>query len=355
MTAGGPATTDGVERMKVGMYYSNADVRVEEQEVPSAGPGDVLLRVVASGICGSDLMEWYRIKRAPLVLGHEVTGEVVEVGPGVDEWRPGQRVFATHHVPCGECLYCLRGNETACRTLQEVNNFTPGGFAEYLRVSGRSVRTGILELPESVSYEAGTFVEPLATVVRGLRTTGLAPGDSVLVYGAGIAGILFVKLARALGAGTVGAVDVDDFRLEAARRAGADLTFAASADVPERWTEAAGRPADKVIICTGAQPAAEAALRSVDRGGTVLFFAVGMPGEALPVDFNPFWRNSVTLATCYGAAPLDNRRALELLAHGSVRVDDMITHRFPLGEIGEAFRTAAQPGACLKVLVEPGA
>jgi len=340
--------------MKVGMYYSNADVRVEDQEVPAAGAGDVLLRVVASGICGSDLMEWYRIKRAPLVLGHEVTGEIVEVGPGVEQWRPGRRVFVTHHVPCGECLYCLRGNETACCELQEVNNFTPGGFAEYLRVSGHSVRTGILELPESVSYETGTFVEPLATAVRGLRTTGLAPGDSVLVYGAGIAGVLFVKLARALGAGTVGAVDVDDFRLERARAAGADVALQAGPDAPERWVEAAGRPADKVIICTGAQPAAEAALRSVERGGTVLFFAVGMPGEALPVDFNPFWRNSVTLATCYGAAPLDNRRALELLAHGAVRVDDMITHRFPLTQIGEAFRTAAQPGACLKVLVEPG-
>jgi L-iditol 2-dehydrogenase len=238
--------------------------------------------------------------------------------------------------------------------LQEVNNFTPGGFAEYLRVSGRSVRTGIVKLPDTVSFEAGTFIEPLATVVRGLRTTGLAPGDSVLVYGAGIAGILFVKLARALGAGAVGVVDVDQSRLEAARAAGADVTLLAGPDAPEQWVEYAGRPADKVIICTGAAQAAAAALRSVDRGGTVLFFAVGMPGEVVPVDFNPFWRNSVTLATSYGAAPLDNRQALDLIAHGSVQVTDMVTHRFPLDAIGEAFRTAAQPGACLKVLVEPG-
>jgi L-iditol 2-dehydrogenase len=339
--------------MKVGMYYSNADVRVEEQELPGVGPRDVLLKVMASGICGSDLMEWYRIKRAPLVLGHEVTGEVVEVGEAVGGLAPGDRVFATHHVPCGECLPCLRGHETACRTLQEVNNFTPGGFAEYLRVSGHSVRTGMLKLPDSVSYEAGTFVEPLATVVRGLRTTGLAPGDSVLVYGAGIAGILFVKLARALGAGTVAVVDVDAYRREYALAAGADLALDAGADVPAEFEAFSGRLADKVIICTGAAAAAEAALRSVDRGGTVLFFAVGKPGDALPVDFNPFWRNSVTLATCYGAAPLDNRQALELLGHGAVEVTDMITHRFTLDEIGEAFRTAARPGDCLKVLIEP--
>lgn len=339
--------------MNVGMYYCNADVRVEEQPIPEVGPGDVLIKVMASGICGSDLMEWYRIKRAPLVLGHEVTGEVVEVGAEVHAAAVGDRVFATHHVPCGECLSCLKGHETACETFQTVNNFTPGGFAQYLRVTGRSVRTGILKLPDEVSYEAGTFVEPLGTVVRGLRTVGLTPGDSVLIYGAGLAGILFVKLARALGAGSVAVSDVDPYRLERAQQAGADFVLPAAADVPQQYVEHAGRPADKVIICTGAASAADAALGSVDRGGTVLFFAVGKPGDTLAIDFNPFWRNDVSLRTCYGAAPLDNRQALELLRRGAVSVADMITHRFGLEEIGQAFQTAACPGECLKVIVEP--
>lgn len=339
--------------MKVGMYYCNADVRVEEQALPEVGPGDVLIEVRASGICGSDLMEWYRIKRAPLVLGHEVTGDVVEVGADVTGVEVGDRVFATHHVPCGECLPCLRGHETACRTFQEVNNFTPGGFSQFLRVTGRSVRTGILKLPDAVSYETGTFIEPLATVVRAMRTIGLTPGESVLVYGGGLAGILFVKLAKALGAGTVAVADIDDYRLAMARAAGADLVIPAALDVPARFLEQDGRLADKVIICTGAASASESALRSVDRGGTVLFFAVGQPGETIAVDFNPFWRNDVSLRTCYGAAPLDNWQALELLRRGAVQVQDMITHRFGLDEIGEAFRTAACPGDCLKVLVEP--
>jgi L-iditol 2-dehydrogenase len=339
--------------MNVGMYYCNADVRLEQQPVPEVGPGDVLIRVMASGICGSDLMEWYRIKRAPLVLGHEVTGEVVQVGADLSTVQVGDRVFATHHVPCGECVSCLKGHETACRTFQEVNNFTPGGFSQYLRVGGRSVRTGILKLPDEVSYETGTFVEPLATVVRALRTVALAPADSVLVFGAGLAGILFVKLAKALGAGTVAVSDVDPSRLARAQAAGADFVIPAAADVPARYVELDGRPADKVIICTGAAPAADAALRSVDRGGTVLFFAVGKPGETLAVDFNPFWRNDVSLRTCYGAAPLDNRQALELLRRRAVTVDDMITHRFALDEIGQAFTTAACPGDCLKVIIEP--
>jgi L-iditol 2-dehydrogenase len=135
--------------MKVGMYYSNLDVRVEEQALPEVGRGDVLIKVAACGICGSDLMEWYRIKRAPLVLGHEVAGDIVEVGQDVTWLEVGDRVVATHHVPCGECLACLRGHETACRTFQEVNNFAPGGFSQFLRVTGRSVLTGILKLPVS--------------------------------------------------------------------------------------------------------------------------------------------------------------------------------------------------------------
>lgn len=339
--------------MKVGMYYRNNDVRVEEQATPVVGDDDLLIKVMASGICGSDLMEWYRIKRAPLVLGHELTGEIVEVGKNVTEYKKGERVFATHHVPCDECSECLIGHTTACRTFQEKNNFAPGGFAEYLRVSGRSVRTGILRLPATMSFETGTFIEPLATVVRAYRTTGLNPGDSVMIYGSGLAGILFVKLAKALGAGTVIVSDINDYRLAAAKAAGADFVVNAREDVPAEIVRHNGRLADKVIICTGAASAAEAALTSVERGGVILFFAVGAPGETLAIDFNPFWRNDISLKTCYGAAPLDNRQALELLSRGTVKVDDMITHRFPLTEIGQAFATAAQPDGVLKVIVEP--
>jgi L-iditol 2-dehydrogenase len=339
--------------MKVGMYYRNSDVRVEEQEIPAVGDDDLLIRVRASGICGSDLMEWYRIKRAPLVLGHELTGDVVAVGKNIAEYQVGDRVFATHHVPCDECSACLTGHTTACRTFQEKNNFAPGGFAEYLRVSSRSVRTGILRLPEAMSYETGTFIEPLATVVRAYRTTGLHPGESVMIYGSGLAGILFVKLAKALGAGAVIVSDINDYRLAAARAAGADFVVNAREDVPEFLQRHHGRLADKVIICTGAASAANAALTSVERGGTILFFAVGAPGETLAVDFNPFWRNDISLKTCYGAAPLDNRQALELLSRGTVKVDDMITHRFPLAEIGQAFATAAEPQGVLKVIIEP--
>lgn len=339
--------------MNVGMYYRNSDVRVEKQEIPAIGDHDVLIKVMASGICGSDLMEWYRIKRAPLVLGHELAGEVTAIGSKVDNVAVGDRVFATHHVPCDECIYCLSGHETTCVTFQEKNNFTPGGFSQFLRVSGRSVRTGLIRLPEGMSYETATFIEPLATVVRAMRTMEIAPGDSVMIYGAGLAGILFVKLAKALGAGTVTVADINQYRLAMAQKAGADHIVQASDDIPAFLQKNCGRLADKVVISTGALPAAEAALRSVDRGGVVLFFAVAQPGETIAVDFNPFWRNDISFKTCYGAAPRDNRQAMELLRSGAVTVDDMVTHRMGIDQIGEAFRIAAEPTGTLKVIIEP--
>ncbi len=340
--------------MKVGMYYSNSDVRVEEQPVPVVGDTDILIKVMASGICGSDLLEWYRIQRAPLVLGHELAGEIVEVGTSITTFKPGDRVFATHHVPCDECRYCLGGHETACKTFQTENNFLPGGFAQFLKVGGRSIITGTMKLADNMSYDAGTFVEPLGTAVRGIRTIDLQPTDSIMIFGSGIAGILLMKLARARGAKTIIACDIDDSRLRSAKKAGADFTVSAKDDVIEFIKQNnGGRLADKVLICAGALSAAETALQCVDKGGMVLFFAVPKPGESLAVDFNPYWRDDISIKTCYGAAPRDNSKALELLASDTIDVSDMITHRFPIDDIGEAFKTAANPNETLKVIVEP--
>nr|VFJ56516.1 MAG: L-iditol 2-dehydrogenase [Candidatus Kentron sp. FM]VFJ56583.1 MAG: L-iditol 2-dehydrogenase [Candidatus Kentron sp. FM]VFK11308.1 MAG: L-iditol 2-dehydrogenase [Candidatus Kentron sp. FM] len=341
--------------MKVGMYYNNSDVRPEEQPVPTVGDTELLIKVMASAICGSDLLEWYRIKRAPLVLGHELTGEIVEAGKDIESFRPGDRVFTTHHVPCDECYYCLTGHETACKVFQEKNNFTPGGFSQYLKVGGRSVKTGTLKLPDNLSFETGTFIEPLGTVVRAFRTLQVRPGESMMILGAGLAGILFVKLARALGVGNILVSDINEYRLEMAKRAGASFVVTADRDLPDFIQKNNGRLADKVIICTGALSAAESALRCVDKGGTVLFFAVPTPGEKLAIDFNPYWRDDIGFKTCYGSAPLDSIQAMELLRTGAVTVDDMITHRFGIDGIGEAFKTAAEPAGALKVIVKPNA
>src|SRR3990172_5911721 len=174
--------------MRVARWYNNKDVRVEEMPLPKISHGELLVLVEASGICGSDVMEWYRIDRAPLVLGHEIGGRVLAVGQGVTKYKVGDRVSVAHHVPCNTCHYCLSGHHTVCDTLRRTN-FYPGGFAEYIRVPAINVDRGLFRLPEELSFEEGSFVEPLACVARGQRLAGLRPGQSVLVVGSGIAGI----------------------------------------------------------------------------------------------------------------------------------------------------------------------
>jgi L-iditol 2-dehydrogenase len=335
------------------MYYNNQDVRLEEMPAPRIGPGELLVKVLASGICGSDVMEWYRIKKAPLVLGHEITGEIADVGEGVDCYHVGDRVFVSHHVPCNTCRYCLHGLHTVCETLH-TTNYDPGGFAEYLRVPPLNVDRGVFLLPDEISFDDGTFIEPLACVVRGQRLARLLPGQTVLVLGSGISGLLHVAMARASGAGRIVATDVSDYRLHAAQRLGADCVIHAEADVPARLRQDNdNRLADLVIVCTGAFPAFSQALQSVDRGGTVLFFAPTGPGMELPVPVNEFWRKGITLMPSYGGGPLDICVAIDLIRARRVPVHEMITHRLGLAETGLGFRLVAEGGESIKVIVEP--
>jgi L-iditol 2-dehydrogenase len=339
--------------MRVAMYYNNKDVRIEELPKPKIGPGEISVKVWASGICGSDVMEWYRIKKAPLVLGHEIAGEIVEVGEGVKQYKIGDRVFVSHHIPCNTCRWCLKGYHTVCETLH-TTNFDPGGFAEYIRVPRLNVDRGVFILPDEVSYEEGTFVEPLGCVLRGQRMAHVKPGDSVLILGSGISGILHLLLARALGAGRLIATDVDDYRLNAAKRFGADAVIHANDDVPLRLREANdGRLAELVIICTGALSAFTQALQSVDRGGTVLFFAPTDPDVELPIPVNEFWRNGITLLPSYGASPLDCTQAIELIRSRRVPVRQMITHRLSLEETALGFKLVAEAKESIKVIIEP--
>lgn len=339
--------------MRVAMYYSNTDVRMEEMPVPKIGAGEVLVRVIASGICGSDVMEWYRIKKAPRVLGHEMTGVITEVGTGATSCQVGDRVFVSHHVPCNTCRYCLTGNQTVCETLH-TTNYDPGGFAEYVRVPQLQVERGMYRLPDEVSFEEGVFIEPLACIVRAQRLARLQVSQTVLVLGSGMSGLLHVALARAAGATRIIATDVNEYRLRAAQRFGADVVMHATEDVPGRVRQVNdGRLADLVMICTGAYSAFMQGLQSVERGGTVVFFAPTEPGVTIPVPVNDFWRNGITLMPSYGAAPVDLAVALELIRAHRVPVGEMITHRLSLAEAGLGFRLAAEAHESIKVILEP--
>jgi L-iditol 2-dehydrogenase len=342
-----------MDTMQVLMYYSNKDVRTEEMAVPEIGRGELLVKVYATGVCGSDVMEWYRIKKAPRVLGHEITGEIVKVGEGVDRYKIGDRVFVSHHVPCNTCCYCLSGYHTACETLHKTN-YDPGGFAQYIRIPAINVESGVYVLPEEVSYEEGTFIEPLACVVRGQRLAGLKPGQTVLVIGSGISGLIHMNLARALGAGRIIATDITDYRLKAAKDFGADAVINAKDDVQKRVLQVNdNRLADLVIVCAGALSASTEAIKCVDRGGTVLFFAVPEPEIMVPVPMNDLWRNEITLMTSYGASPADLENAMQLIRHKRVQLNDMVTHRLSFKEGGLGFQLVAEAKESIKVIFEP--
>jgi L-iditol 2-dehydrogenase len=348
-----PGTRNGSKPMRVAVYYNNRDVRLEQMAVPIIGPGELLVRVRASGICGSDLMEWYRIKKAPLVLGHEMAGEIMEIGEEVDNFHIGDRVFVSHHVPCGKCRYCLAGHQSVCDVLR-TSHFDPGGFAEYIRVPKINVQLGTFRLPEEITFDEGSFIEPLACVVRAQRFARLSPGQTVLVIGSGISGLLHIQLARARGAGRIIATDISDFRLKAASRFGADATIRGSEEVANKVRELNdGRLADLVIVCTGAMPAIQQAVKSIDRGGTLLFFAPTAAGVDVPIPLFDFWRDEISVVTSYAGSGQDLVESIELIRTREVRVADMITHRLPLADTARGFLLAANGQESIKVIIDP--
>jgi L-iditol 2-dehydrogenase len=339
--------------MLAAVYHNNHDVRIQEMPKPEIGDDEILLKVMASGICGSDVTEWYRVPKAPRVLGHEATGVIEKAGVNVKRYKVGDRVFVSHHVPCGKCRYCLSGHETACETLHTTNYF-PGGFAQYVRVPRINVEKGVYKLPDDMSFEEGTFIEPLACVVRGQRLAGVRKEDSLLVIGCGVSGLLHLQLAKLKDLDRVVVADVNPYRLKLAEKFGADYVVDAKENLPRKLKEVNdGRLADQVVVCTGATQAAFTALECVDKGGTILFFAVPEPSVKVPVPINQFWRNEITIKTSYGAAPNDLAESLAVLAQKKLNVKDMITHRFGLRHAADGFRLMAAAGESLKVIIEP--
>ena len=339
--------------MKTAVYYNNKDIRIEEIPIPEYNDDEILVQVKACGICGSDVMEWYRIKKAPLVLGHELTGDIVEVGKNVEKFKIGDRVVISHHVPCNTCRYCLNGNHTVCDTLR-TTNIEPGGFAQYIKVPKINVDRGVFKLSNEISYEEGTFIEPLGCVIRGQRIANMKVGKSVLVLGSGISGLLHIQLAKTLGAISIIATDINDYRLDSAMKFGANAVINAKDDVPNRLLDNLGKKADLVILSTGAKNAIHQALNSVDRGGTILFFAPTKPEIDVGIPLWELWKNGITLTTSYAASPSDLTLAMELIRAGKINVKDMITHKFGLEDAGKGFELVAQARESIKVIIQPG-
>ena len=338
--------------MKVARLYSFHDIRIEDMPVPRIGPRDALLKTKACGICSGDVMPWYIEKKAPLVLGHEPTGEIVEVGREVTSFKPGDRVFVHHHAPCFHCTYCQRGDYVQCETWKNTK-IIPGGVSEYILVPEINLEHDTLGLPASLNYEDGTLLEPAACVIKALKRSGIKRGDRVLVIGLGIMGQLHVLLARKNGAGKIIGADLVPFRLEKAKEFGADEVIDVSqtnlTDSLKELTE--GRMADIVIVGPNSIRAMQQGLASVGPGGTVVFFTPAKPGEQLVIEPNDLYFRDINIVTSYSCGPADTADALVMIEEGLVSAQKLVTHRFPIEKTAEAFRLTAEAKNSLKTVI----
>lgn len=335
--------------MKVAYWYHNKDIRIEEIATPLPGPKEMLVKVMSCGICGSDVVEWYRLPRAPLVQGHEIGGQVVAVGDAVTQYHLGDRVFIAPKVPCGKCSYCLNGHYPQCT---EIKERLPGGFAEYIRVPEILLENGTYLLPDQITYDQSTFIEPMACVVRAQRQAGVKKGQSVMVIGCGMAGLLHVKLARAKGCNVI-AADINKTKLEFASRLGADITIDATNNFSKRLVAENGKKADVVFLCASADSAVNQAWKCVDKGGVIVLFAVPGPDKNVVVPINDFWMKEITILTSYYCGPPDITEAMKLIESDAIAVDDLVTHRLPLTDIAKGFQLVSEGRESIKVIIKP--
>ena len=336
--------------MKVAKWYNNKDIRIEEVPTPKPGPNEMLVKVIACGICGSDIVEWYRLPRAPLVQGHEIGAEVVEVGESVKKFKPGDRVFIAPKVPCMQCDYCRREQYPLCSAIEER---LPGGFAQYVLVTPTLIENGAYHLPDSITYDQSTFIEPLACVVRAQRLAGVQAGQTVLILGSGMSGLLHVKLAVNNNCRVI-ATDINTMRLEQAKSLGAQLVFNAADDnFKERLLEENQGPADVVILCASALSAIDQAWRCLDKGGAIVFFAVPGPDKTVTMPINDLWTREIRILTSYYCGPPDIIEAIKLMESGAIKVDGLITHRLPLENIQDGFQLVMDGRESIKVIIQP--
>jgi len=338
--------------MKAAVYYSQKDIRIEEIPTPKIGRDEVLVEMKACGICGSDLMDWYLKNRAPLVLGHEPSGVIVEKGRDVKNFDVGDRVFVHHHVACLKCHYCTHGDYTLCEQFHNTN-IIPGGFAEYFKVPAPNLNLDTLKIPDGISFDEATLIEPVGCCLRAIKKCGIQKGDSVAIIGAGATGIIHTVLAKVFGAGKVIVSDLIDFRLRAAQKFGANVVVnplnTSLKEVVKAETD--GRGVDLAIVTAPSLEAYQAGLGVCRKGGKLCVFAPTEPGKFLEISPKELFFNELQIIPSYSTSHVETREALELVKSEKIRVRELITHRFPLLDAAKAFKTALEDKESLKIVV----
>lgn len=345
--------------MKAAVYRGIDHLEIEDLPVPEIGPGELLVRVHTCGVCGTDLKKiHFGLVPPPRVFGHEIAGTVAAAAVGEPEWRVGDRVVVQHHVPCGQCFYCHRKLYSSCATYKRTGltaGYEPagGGFAEYVRVLP-FVRGGIVRIPDEVSFEEASFLEPLNTVLKGVQTARASAGETALVIGQGPIGLLFTQALLALGVRVV-ATDPVASRRELSESFGAHAVDPTTVDLPALCRERTeGRGADLAVVAVASTAVIPEALAAVRPAGRVLLFAQTRLGEPMTVDAGQVCMQEKALLGAYSADFDLQPQAAELLFSRKVRVAPLISHRFPLAQIQDALRVASNPGpGSMKVVVQP--
>lgn len=338
--------------MKTAMYYGPHDVRIEETPVPKIGEDEALVEMKACGVCGSDLMDWYLSSKAPLVLGHEPAGTIAKKGDKVAGFEVGDRVFVHHHVACLKCHYCLRGDYTLCEQFHETN-IKPGGFSEYFRVPAPNLKLDTLKIPDAMPYEEATLIEPIGCCIRAIKKCDLQAGDTVAVIGAGATGLIHLALSKLFGASKTFVSDLFEYRLDAARRFGADVAVNPEDEdfVKIANAETEDRGVDVAIVTAPSLQAYTTAMSICRKGGKLCVFAPTTPGKYLQVSPKELFFNELKIIPSYSTSHLETKEALEMMTFGELNVKDLITHRFKLAETAKAFKTASESNESLKVIV----
>jgi L-iditol 2-dehydrogenase len=341
--------------MKAAMYYSQNDIRIEDMPVPKIDDDEALVEMKACGLCGSDLMDWYLEKRAPLVLGHEPSGIIAQKGNRVKDFDLGDRVFVHHHVADLTCHYCKHGDYTLCEQFHRTN-ISPGGFAEYFKVPTPNLKLDTLKLHGNLSFEEATFIEPVGCCIRALNKCNIQKGDSVAVIGSGATGIIHVALSKIYGASKTIVSDLFDYRLRVAKKFGADVAVNPEQesfdDVVKAETDGLG--ADIVAVTAPNLEAYKTGLNVCRRGGKLLVFAPTIPGKYMQISPKELFFTEVQIIPSYSTSHVETRAALKLIESKRLRLKDLITHKFELKETAKAFKTALKSKESLKVIVLNG-
>jgi L-iditol 2-dehydrogenase len=345
------------KQMTAAVLYGKEDVKIERVPIPPLEAGEVLVKVNVALTCGTDLKVFQRGYHArmivpPALFGHELSGVIEEVGPGVRDFRRGMRVVALNSAPCGACFYCMKHQENLCEDLL----FNNGAYAEYIKIPRRIVESNMLALPDDMSFESAAMTEPLACALRGLQETGADIGDTVTIIGAGPLGLMLIQVAKLMGCDVLAVVKRDE-QVTDAKRFGADEVVhinrtKSAIDAVIHLTE--GRGSDVVIEAVGRPTAWQWAVEMVRRGGAVNFFGGCATGTKVELDTNRLHYSELTLKSTFHHTPESVRKAFALIAEKRIKSTDYVTGEAPLSKLKQVLQQMLERGNQIKTAIIPG-